>query len=999
MDQTTGIAAFPVDKNRPTQHGVVALSSTTGNLNDSPKTTGTLQTLREMRETRTFANSGSDRVSEWLLLIWAAGALVAYWPWLMGRRFVRSLQKNSKEINDPDFQQELLCLCRRLGIRSAVRVLQSSATTTPMTWGIVSPVILFPAQWRVWPRGAWQAALLHELAHIQRRDVVCQWIARLTCAVYWFHPLVWHAARRLKVEREMACDDCVISFGQTASDYASHLVTIAKGCLGRVPSVAISMAQSTGLEQRVRALLDNKRLHHPLTMRTSAIIFSLIFLLAVPLLVVQASLVQEYAVATNVDDRTIESHVTLSSDNELEFAGKVLGPDGQPVEGARLFLIPNEDDIMMIGLPSVLVPPVGSTGADGSFAFVINPRTYGGSWGGWSMLQIVATKEGFGLTTDSAWIFEKSGMGLTAVDGSVREYRQSVWERHDRTLRLTVDDAPVEGVVLDKEDRPVQGARITLLSLAGGSAESLDEWEAGAGQPDANWWSTENHLKNKPGNIWVYGNRLSSVIPPVHTDANGRFVMHGLGRDRIARLAISHPRRQYLSLLVRTRDGATVGVPTGRQISTPSKKEPELIPCYPRRFEVVTERSVPVTGTITDSVSGQPVVGAIVASGSQFGNGARAVTDATGRYELHGIAATDHSGVFPYELHPITIFPPNGSRWFPARLTPRVDVRQQSHVFDLQLKPGIMIRGRVINKLTGEPILGTVYGVADEDTPNVVEYLAGGPTLHPRARTEFDGSFQLATAPGKFRLGFMADQFHSFERAPLLPIGERARHPLSGMQMSYSTELNLGQADETIPDIQLSPAATVEIQLQDPSGNAITDVTYTGGQGAYSRVLFRSRIVVQLDPRENLHEYFIHQPGSGNAAKVTLAPTVESPVIVRLAPAATAHGRLVDQSGNPIARARLVGKGLMRPVTSAEIARSDYVDPMPQTDIDGRFELAGLVPGETYQYYFSGPGPIVSNEITVVVTSTEPIDLGEVTCWSPVSEGRPVSTISYQLPR
>lgn len=144
---------------------------------------------------------------------------------------------------------------------------------------------------------------------------------------------------------------------------------------------------------------------------------------------------------------------------------------------------------------------------------------------------------------------------------------------------------------------------------------------------------------------------------------------------------------------------------------------------------------------------------------------------------------------------------------------------------------------------------------------------------------------------------------------------------------------------------------------------------------------------------------FFHQPGSTNAAKVTLASTVESPVIVRLAPAATARGRLVDQNGEPVARATLVGKGLVRPVASAEIAQSGSADPMPRTDSDGRFELAGLVPGETYRFYFSGPGPILSDEITVVVSSTDPIDLGEVTCFNQFLGGTPFPTFPNPVPR
>ncbi|MDP1559985.1 MAG: carboxypeptidase-like regulatory domain-containing protein [Pirellulaceae bacterium] len=286
----------------------------------------------------------------------------------------------------------------------------------------------------------------------------------------------------------------------------------------------------------------------------------------------------------------------------------------------------------------------------------------------------------------------------------------------------------------------------------------------------------------------------------------------------------------------------------------------------------------------------------------------------------------------------------------------------------------------MINKLTGEPILGMVHGVAETNMPNVVEYLPQGSSQHPRARTEIDGSFQLAALPGKFRLGFMADQFHSFELAPLFPIGESVSQPLSGLRMNYSTEFNLEQADENIPDIELSPATIVEIQLQDASGNPIKEVAYSGSQGTFAGVLPSSRLVVLLNPRENQHEYFIYHLASGDAAKITLTPTVDSPVVVRMAPAATARGRLVDESGKPIAGATVFGNGIMRRVTSEEVSKLGYVDPMPQSDDDGRFELVGLVPGEIYKFRVSERKAMMPDELTIEVSSTDVIDLGEVAC-------------------
>jgi hypothetical protein len=84
-------------------------------------------------------------------------------------------------------------------------------------------------------------------------------ITRIVCALYWFNPLVWLAARRMCAERERACDDLVLDGGSRASDYAAHLIEIARS-FRRVPQVAaIAMARASRLERRVAAILEDGR--------------------------------------------------------------------------------------------------------------------------------------------------------------------------------------------------------------------------------------------------------------------------------------------------------------------------------------------------------------------------------------------------------------------------------------------------------------------------------------------------------------------------------------------------------------------------------------------------------------------------------------------------------------------------------------------------------------------------------------------------------------------
>jgi hypothetical protein len=98
------------------------------------------------------------------------------------------------------------------------------------------PAVLMPTGAADWPAGRQRVVLLHELAHVRRRDCQVQLVAHLALALHWFNPLAWWAVRRLRIEREHACDDHVLRSGARASDYADHLLQIARGLL---PAAAI----------------------------------------------------------------------------------------------------------------------------------------------------------------------------------------------------------------------------------------------------------------------------------------------------------------------------------------------------------------------------------------------------------------------------------------------------------------------------------------------------------------------------------------------------------------------------------------------------------------------------------------------------------------------------------------------------------------------------------------------------------------------------------------
>lgn len=136
-------------------------------------------------------------------------------------------------------------------------VLRSAEIRSAYTWGWFKPRVLVPESSRDWCESRWQAVLLHELSHVRGGDWFRLVLGELVRCVYWFNPTVWIALRRLSVERERACDASVLQHGVKPSEYAAHLLEVAR-CEQqerRLEAVALS-ARGGGFEKRIEAILD-----------------------------------------------------------------------------------------------------------------------------------------------------------------------------------------------------------------------------------------------------------------------------------------------------------------------------------------------------------------------------------------------------------------------------------------------------------------------------------------------------------------------------------------------------------------------------------------------------------------------------------------------------------------------------------------------------------------------------------------------------------------------
>lgn len=201
--------------------------------------------------------------SDWkrlALLAWAAGAALFALRLAYGLARVWWIERRAVELTDEEWVRLTDGLSRRLRLGRIVRLLREPAATVPMTWGIFHPVILLPGEADGWEGERRRVVLAHELAHVRRWDALTQWIAHVALVVYWFNPLVWMAVRKLREEREHACDDAVLEIGTAPADYADHLLTIVRSlgaAPGPAPAHALAMARRSQFEGRLLAILDN----------------------------------------------------------------------------------------------------------------------------------------------------------------------------------------------------------------------------------------------------------------------------------------------------------------------------------------------------------------------------------------------------------------------------------------------------------------------------------------------------------------------------------------------------------------------------------------------------------------------------------------------------------------------------------------------------------------------------------------------------------------------
>ena len=277
---------------------------------------------RTTPEPATFSANWLASVTPWVLPLWFVGVLTCSLRLVLAGAHTVVLRRRS-DLEEGPIAAAVARLAARIGVRRPVSVRISILTDTPATLGLLRPVILLPpaAALGVTPEQL-EALLAHELAHIRRHDYLVNVLQMLAETLFFYHPAVWWVSKRMRVERELCCDDIAVDACGDALSYAQALTKVARLQLTR-PGMALGATGGPFL-QRIQRLLGAAPTTRP----------------AYPLWVTIASVVLIVAVMFTGSSAQSSSPGTLAptdKESESSLRGRVVDArSGQPVARASV---------------------------------------------------------------------------------------------------------------------------------------------------------------------------------------------------------------------------------------------------------------------------------------------------------------------------------------------------------------------------------------------------------------------------------------------------------------------------------------------------------------------------------------------------------------------------------------------------------------------------------------------------------------------------------------
>jgi GWxTD domain-containing protein len=194
-------------------------------------------------------------VLPWMAMFWAAGVLFFHLRSLGGWMAARRLRLSGVCRAPGEWQQRLDGLAARLRVSRPATLLESCLAEAPVVIGYLRPVILIPVSLLAGlPAEQMEAILIHELAHIRRRDYLVNLLQAFVEGLLFYHPAVWWISGVIRAERENCCDDLAVATIGDARAYAAALAALEQN---RWTAHELALAASGGsLVKRIRRLLQ-----------------------------------------------------------------------------------------------------------------------------------------------------------------------------------------------------------------------------------------------------------------------------------------------------------------------------------------------------------------------------------------------------------------------------------------------------------------------------------------------------------------------------------------------------------------------------------------------------------------------------------------------------------------------------------------------------------------------------------------------------------------------
>ena len=482
----------------------------------------------------------------------------------------------------------------------------------------------------------------------------------------------------------------------------------------------------------------------------------------------------------------------------------------------------------------------------------------------------------------------------------------------------------IEGRIVDLEGRPIAGARVEVTNLWSAPDNNLDRWIAQVQDRGVSHPSEGLSPGGMVGALPATSRGRSQLSSPSPTNltttitgADGRFHLPGIGPEHLAEIRVTGPTIATTELYVMGRDGAEVRA-TRHGLVTPSQ-----IIYHARKLEYAAAPSKPIEGVVSDKDTGRPIAGVALRAAVYDEHsliptpGIEATTDDRGRYRLAGLPRAPAYRIF--------IEPGSSGAYTKAALRAAGDSPAfEPLTFDIGLKRGILVRGKVTDKATGQPVNAAVDVYAFADNPHVRDYPGFRSSALARSFV-VDGRYEIVALPGRCII------------AAVMATSMAISDPSNCQEESKATTPSLSDSIHfrtcALPAVTVSwprPTSTPrprppELDLRVDAGRTITvtpsipRATQSPGQPRRASATGRSNTHRQR-PRSRFTPSTRRSPGCRRHASaqkligsVYLKGDEPGPLLIPLQPYGTVTGRIVDEEGRPRA-----GVGIM--ATPAAIA-------------------------------------------------------------------------------